>query len=562
MKKSALYTIIGIAAACVAIFIGVFVFSTVKNSSESGITTTEAGIKLDNKLKKVSVSDSTLRKSSGSGKYDTLALADELPDISEYPLTTQGDSELVIEIASSTEKSGTGTDGALNAVAEKFNEQQFTVNGKVVSVSVRSIASGEAIDYISSGKYVPDAYTPSNQLWGQMLEAKGVSLALKEERLAGNVAGFVLEKDKYEEFKEKYGEVNIDTINQAITSGELTFGYTNPYASSTGLNFLLSLLYSLDPSDPLSDTAAEGFAKFQKNVTHVSFTTIQLRNSVEKGTIKSFVYEHQNFVNTTELRDYIFTPFGVRHDNPIYAVGDLSADKEAALDKFIEYCLNEESQKVFTEYGFNQEDVDSYVGDETGMNGNTIISAQKLWKVEKSVRPVAAVFIADTSGSMMGDPLNQLKASLLNASDYIGDEHAIGLVTYDSKVYRDLPIGMFDETQRSYFKGAIEYMSASGGTATNNAILVALKMLKDYQEENPDVKPMIILLSDGNQTDGLGLSEIKDIIAGMQIPIYTIGYNATIENLEEISNINEAATINATSENVIYKLKSFFNAEL
>jgi len=562
MKKSTLYIVLGIAAACVAIFIGVFVFSTMKDNSDSVMTAEEAEIKLDNKLKKVSVSDSTLRKSSGGGKYDTLALEEELPDISEYPLMVEGDSELVIEIASSTEKSGTGTDGALNAVAEKFNEQQLTVGDKVVSVSIRSIASGEAIDYISSGKYVPDAYTPSNQLWGQMLAAKGVTLALKEERLAGNVAGFVLEKDKYEAFMETYSEVNIDTINQAITSGELTFGYTNPYASSTGLNFLLSLLHSLDNSDPLSDTAVEGFVNFQQNVTHVSFTTIQLRNSVEKGTIKSFVYEYQNFVNTTELRDYVFTPFGVRHDSPIYAVGDLSADKEAALDMFVEYCLNEESQKVFTEYGFNQADMDSYVSEDTGMSGNTIISAQKLWKVEKSVRPVAAVFVADTSGSMMGDPLNQLKTSLLNASDYIGDEHAVGLVTYDSKVYRDLPIGTFDETQRSYFKGAIEYMSASGGTATNDAILVALKMLEDYQKENPDVKPMIILLSDGNQTDGYNLSDVKDIIAGLQIPIYTIGYNATIENLEEISNINEAATINATSENVIYKLKSFFNAEL
>jgi len=562
MKKSTVYTILGIIAVCAAIFIIVFVYSAVTSDSQGTMTAEEASIKLDNKLKKVSVSDNSLRKSSGSGKNDELALSDELPDISEYPLMVEGDSELVIEIASSTEKSGTGTDGALNAVAEKFNEQKFTVNDKVVSVSIRSIASGETIDYIASGKYVPDAYTPSNQLWGQMLEAKGVSLTLKKERLAGNVAGFVLEKNKYEEFKEKYGEVNIDSINQAIVSNDLTFGYTNPYASSTGLNFLLSLLHSLDPADPLSETAVNGFVDFQKNVTHVSFTTIQLRNSVEKGTIKSFVYEYQNFKNTTELRDYVFTPFGIRHDNPIYALGDLSAEKEALLDMFIEYCLNEESQKTFTEYGFNQTEMDSYADEGTGIDGNTIISAQKLWKIEKSVRPIAAVFIADTSGSMMGDPLNQLRTALLNASSYISDEHAVGLITYDTRVYKDLPIGMFDETQRSYFKGAVEYMVASGGTATNDAILVALKMLQDYQVENPDVKPMIILLSDGNQTDGYALSDIDEIVAGMQVPIYTIGYNATIENLEEISKINEAATINATSENVIYRIKAFFNAEL
>ena len=38
------------------------------------------------------------------------------------------------------------------------------------------------------------------------------------------------------------------------------------------------------------------------------------------------------------------------------------------------------------------------------------------------------------------------------------------------------------------------------------------------------------------------------------IPIYTIGYNADIDALEEISLINEGASINADTEDVVYKL--------
>ena len=46
------------------------------------------------------------------------------------------------------------------------------------------------------------------------------------------------------------------------------------------------------------------------------------------------------------------------------------------------------------------------------------------------------------------------------------------------------------------------------------------------------------------------------------IPIYTIGYNADIKALEEISLVNEAASINADTEDVVYKLANLFNAEL
>jgi Ca-activated chloride channel family protein len=46
------------------------------------------------------------------------------------------------------------------------------------------------------------------------------------------------------------------------------------------------------------------------------------------------------------------------------------------------------------------------------------------------------------------------------------------------------------------------------------------------------------------------------------IPIYTIGYNADIKALKAISTINEAASINADTDDVVYKLRNLFNAEL
>jgi len=97
-------------------------------------------------------------------------------------------------------------------VAREFNRANIQVNGKPVSVRIRGIASGLATDYIISGKYLPDAFTPSNELWGEMIRASGVDISLVEKRLAGNVAGVLLSKAKYEELLQKYGSINLKIL--------------------------------------------------------------------------------------------------------------------------------------------------------------------------------------------------------------------------------------------------------------------------------------------------------------------------------------------------------------
>ena len=49
-------------------------------------------------------------------------------------------------------KAGNGKDGWLIDVANNFNESKFEINGKIISVKVREIASGLGMDYIISRK--------------------------------------------------------------------------------------------------------------------------------------------------------------------------------------------------------------------------------------------------------------------------------------------------------------------------------------------------------------------------------------------------------------------------
>ena len=90
--------------------------------------------------------------------------ADDLPDIETIPLSVTGTGDINLEIFSSPEKAGENTgekkDSWLIDIAEKYNNENFTVNGKSTSVSVRNVDSGMAMQYISSGKSVPELYSP------------------------------------------------------------------------------------------------------------------------------------------------------------------------------------------------------------------------------------------------------------------------------------------------------------------------------------------------------------------------------------------------------------------
>ena len=493
-------------------------------------------------------------------EIDGTDLKDILPDISKYPPQVEKSTTSYIEIFSSPEKAGSGTDGWLTEVARDFNRAEMIIEGKQVSVRLRGIASGQGADYITSQKHLPDAYTPSNELWGEMIISRGTKAELIQKRLAGNVAGILLTKAKREELEGRYGKINITTIINAVAKNQLQMGYTNPLASSTGLNFLISTLQAIDGSNPLSYRAVSGFESFQDNIPVVAYTTLQMRESARSGILEGFILEYQTYINTPDIRSYEFIPFGVRHDSPIYAIGEISPEKMKILSEFIDFTQREKYQKLANEYGFNG--LDQYQPESGPVSGDVIIQARKIWKEEKDPMPICAVFVADVSGSMEGEPLNKLKRSLMEGQKYIGNDNLVGLISYSDDVHIDLPISKFELKNRSLFSGAVHDLQTGGSTATFDGIAVALDMLQKEKEKDPNLKLRIFVLSDGETNRGHSLNEIRGIVEESGIPIYTIGYNADIEALREISRINEAASINADTDDVVYELRNLFNAEM
>ena len=74
---------------------------------------------------------------------------------------------------------------------------------------------------------------------------------------------------------------------------------------------------------------------------------------------------------------------------------------------------------------------------------------------------------------------------------------------------------------------------------------------------------LLFVLTDGAQNEGYSLNRIKGVVGGLGIPVYTIAYNYdSVEELEELSGINEAAQIKANSDDVVNALRNLFNVNL
>ncbi len=546
------------------------------------LTYDEAVTRLDEAMDGVLAYDNFIQAGNYLTSKRTADLASALPDINTYSITVEPytqRNDVVVEIFVSTEKSGTrDPDNWLVIMAEDFNSRNIRIsNGKTAKIRIRKIASGTGYQYIASGKYIPDAFSPSNQLWINMVEASGLAVHSITDELVGNTAGIVMKTDNYNELKETYGNVDVKTIINAVAHGDLSMGYTNPFASSTGLNFLATVLTTFADGDEnimLSEEVVSTFEAFQMGVPFVSLTTLQMRDSVKNsGSLEAFVMEHQTYIRTDELGfGYEFIPFGIKHSNPLYAIGNISDDKIEVLEKLAEFLEQDSSKRIAYDYGFNR--ITDYTPKYSAPSGEILIQAQLLWKEKKdSGRPIVAVFVADVSGSMgqptgqgraRTTPLEMLKIGLSNSSQFINEENYIGLIAFNHEVERLLEIKRFDDIHASAFEKAIRQMRTSGQTAMFDGIAVALDMLVSAAQDIPNCKPMIFVLTDGETNSGYleSLIDIYSIVDGLNIPIYTIGYNVSIDILSELSIINEAANLNANSDDITFVLGTLLNAEM
>merc|ERR1711874_557956 len=172
--------------------------------------------------------------------------------------------------------------------------------------------------------------------------------------------------------------------------------------------------------------------------------------------------------------------------------------------------------------------------------------------------PKHVVFVLDTSGSMRGEKIRQLKDAMFTVLEDLSESDFFNIIEFNGGVshwsregFGSSLTSVFysatEENKNEAIKSVIE-LSAGGGTNLNEAILTGLEVAETalQREALPrDVKSLIVF-----PTDGLGQtpsdvvkSNIKTKNRDLQIPVFTVAFGADtdVSLLQSIASQNNAS---------------------
>jgi Ca-activated chloride channel family protein len=151
------------------------------------------------------------------------------------------------------------------------------------------------------------------------------------------------------------------------------------------------------------------------------------------------------------------------------------------------------------------------------------------------------VLVTDVSRSMLAEDVDpsRLEAARSAAQRFlkeVPDAARVGAVAFSTEPHTLEP----PTDDRAEVEALIDNLSADGGTATGDALVAALEMVNDEQQDDEGDRPnrrgrppaAILLLSDGETTTGRDPTDVARVARHQNIPIHTVALGtrgATIE---------------------------------
>lgn len=138
---------------------------------------------------------------------------------------------------------------------------------------------------------------------------------------------------------------------------------------------------------------------------------------------------------------------------------------------------------------------------------------------------LTAVLVLDTSGSMMGEPIDQVIQSAKRLTEILGDNDSLGVVAFSGSAQTVSPIRELGLEARREAAREIATLSAGGSTNISGGLSHAMLLLGPRE---PQQRQILLLLSDGQPNVGAETprdlaAEVK-LIRARQIAVSALGY--------------------------------------
>ncbi len=119
---------------------------------------------------------------------------------------------------------------------------------------------------------------------------------------------------------------------------------------------------------------------------------------------------------------------------------------------------------------------------------------------KSEIPPVNYIFVIDTSGSMSGEKIETVKASIRELFKQLRPDDVIGVIQFDDQPAKLLKATPVKELSVSDFSAIISNLNADGGTDLNMGVSFGIDEISRYG--NANTLNQVFLFSDGQPTSG------------------------------------------------------------
>lgn len=175
------------------------------------------------------------------------------------------------------------------------------------------------------------------------------------------------------------------------------------------------------------------------------------------------------------------------------------------------------------------------------MPGPSVVRVvQNVWVYTK--RPSNVYLVVDTSGSMSGEKIRNVRTALQSFVNQIqGAEDRVGMVEFSGYVYNIIPLQKMTDKHRQTLQDEIAILDAQGDTALLDAVRAAMVRLQ--RENDSERINAIVAMTDGlENASATTLRELRREIeqqnrSGTRIVIFTIAYgdDADLDTLRTLA---------------------------
>ena len=372
-------------------------------------------------------------------------------------------------------------------------------------------------------------------------------------------------------------------------SGELKFAMSNPAASNSGFTALVgvaSAIANTGKALEVGDIDNKALQEFFKGQALTAGSSGWLAENYVKAqadldgmvNYESVLLALNEGNELTEKLALIYPQEGIiTADYPLMLINN---EKREQYDKLVTYLRSPEFQEemmtstlrrpVIPQVKLSAQFSSQLLVELPFPSNADVIDQLLIAYLDEQRIPAHAIFVIDISGSMEGDRLRDLKQALIGLTGVdtsltgqfsrFRNREQLTMIPFSDVVYevRDFSVTetATDSQSMTAIRDYVEGLSIQGGTAIYSSLQTAYQYAEQAKQTNPDRYYSIVLMSDGENNEGISDNEFADFYRSLpadaqSIRTFTILFGDADERaMTELAELTNGRIFNAKSESL------------